>query len=90
MEITDTLVRAIARVYTTEQLRQKLTAAAELLGSGSVITQAATGSGTSYTRQLTMTPDEAVELYQLALDYRENNIVNAVHVETFFDPGTAC
>lgn len=90
MEITDTLVRAIARVYTTEQLRCKLAAAAEQLGTGGVITQAATGSGTSYTRTLTMTPDEAVQLYQHALDYKENLIVNQVHVETFFDPGTAC
>jgi hypothetical protein len=51
---------------------------------------ASTGSGTGYTRQLTLTPEKAVELYQLCLEYKEGRTVNPVRVEHFTDPGTAC
>lgn len=60
------------------------------LNTGSVITTANTGSGTGYTRTLTMTPEQAVELYQLCIEFKEGRTVNPVSVETFYDPGTVC
>lgn len=71
MKITKTLIRSIANSYTISELQCKIHEALEKLGTGGVITSAASGGGTSYTRQITGTPDELVELYQRALDYKQ-------------------
>lgn len=90
MRITANIVRAFAVRYTIAELRRMLNDAMDKLGTGSVITSASTGAGTGYTRTLTMSPEEAVELYQQAMDYKNGTMGNAVTVERFTDPGTAC
>lgn len=90
MNITDAQIRAYAEHYTVPQLEEKLRAAMEALSTGGVITQAATGSGTAYTREIIMSPAEAVELYQAALDYKAGRDASRVQVETFHDGGAVC
>jgi HK97 family phage prohead protease len=58
MKITNTIVRAYAATYTAPELRKLLKEAMAKLNTGSVITVASTGSGTGYTRTLTLTPDD--------------------------------
>jgi hypothetical protein len=84
------MVRAVAACYTAKELRDMLKDALAKLNTGSVITAANTGSGTGYTRTLVMSPEEAVELYQLCIEYKEGSTVNPVQVEHFYDPGTIC
>lgn len=83
MNVTDTQIRAYAENYTLAQLKDKLREALEALATGSVITQAATGGGTSYTRQIVMQPGDAVELYQAAIDYKTGRTASRVQVEQF-------
>lgn len=90
MNITDATIRAYAENYTLQQLQAKLREAMELLATGGVITQAATGGGTSYTRQITMSPAEAVELYQAAIDYKTGNGPSRVQVEHFTTGPQVC
>lgn len=90
MKITETILRAYATRYTVQELQRMLNDAMDKLGTGSVITSASTGAGTGYTRTVTMTPEEAVELYQQAIDYKRGGVANAVTIERFTDPGTAC
>ena len=75
MNITDAQIRAYAENYTLGELRKKLKEAMEALATGSVITQANTGGGTSYTRQIVMSPADAVELYQAAIEYKSGESV---------------
>ena len=90
MNITDAQVRAYAENYTLPQLRDKLREAMERLDAGGVITQAASGGGTSYTRQITMSPADAVELYQAAIDYKTGRGVSRVQVEHFTTGSIVC
>lgn len=90
MNITDAQIRAYAENYTLPQLRDKLREAMELLATGGVITQAATGGGTSYTRQITMSPADAVELYQAAIEYKTGGGVSRVQVEHFTTGEMVC
>lgn len=90
MKITNTIVRAYAASYSAPELRQMLKDALAKLSTGSVITTASTGSGTGYTRTLTLTPEKAVELFQLCLEFKEGRMENPVRVERYFDPGTVC
>lgn len=83
-------MRAYAATYSAVELRAMLKEAMAKLNTGSVITTASTGSGTGYTRTLTLTPEQAVELYMLCIEYKEGRAVNPVSVETFYDPGTVC
>lgn len=90
MNITDATIRAYAENYTLRQLQAKLREAMELLATGGVITQAATGGGTSYTRQIIMSPAEAVELYQAAIDYKTGSGPGRVQVEHFTTGSIVC
>ncbi len=83
MNITDAQIRAYAENYTLPQLKDKLREAMQELDTGGVITQAASGGGTSYTRQITMSPADAVELYQAAIDYKTGRGISRVQVEHF-------
>ena len=83
MNITDAQIRAYAENYTLPQLKDKLREAMQKLDTGGVITQAASGGGTSYTRQITMSPADAVELYQAAIDYKTGRGISRVQVEQF-------
>ena len=73
----------MAENYTVAQLKDKLREALAKLESGTVITQANSGSGTGYTRAIIMNPAEAVELYQMALDYKMGCDESRIQVERF-------
>ena len=90
MNISDTQIRAYAENYTLPQLRDKLREAMEALAAGGVITQASTGSGTGYTRQIVMSPADAVELYQAAIDYKTGQGGSRVQVEHFTTGAPVC
>lgn len=82
-------MRAAAEAYSVPELRRLIRDALAQVGRGSVITQVS-GPGTGYSRQIVLTPQEAVELYQLALDYKLGQMESPILQEHFFDPGTAC
>ena len=90
MNISDAQIRAYAENYTLAELKDKLRAAMEQLATGGVITQAASGGGTSYTRQITMSPADAVELYQAAIDYKTGRDIRRVQVEHFTTGPQVC
>lgn len=69
--ITPDLIRATARIYSREELLAKLREACEKLATGTLITQATSGTGTGYTRTITLPPSAAVELYEAALQYKD-------------------
>lgn len=83
MNITDAQIRAFAENYTLPQLKDKLREAMQKLDTGGVITHATSGGGTSYTRQIIMSPADAVELYQAAIDYKTGRGISRVQVEQF-------
>lgn len=89
MNVTDVQIRAYAENYTLAELRAKLKEALEALSTGSVITQASTGAGTSYTRQVVMNPAEAVELYQAAIDMKTGN-ERRTRMQHFTTGGIVC
>lgn len=89
MNATDAQIRAFAENYTLSELRAKLKAAMEALATGSVITSAATGGGTSYTRQIVMSPADAVELYQAAIELKTGE-VSGTRVQHFTTGGAVC
>lgn len=90
MNITDAQIRAYAENYTAEQLKDMLRQALAALTTGSVITQAQSGGGTSYTRQIVMSPADAVELYQAALEYQQGTAPGRVQVEHFTTGAQVC
>lgn len=90
MNITDVQIRAYAENYTLAELKDKLREAMQKLDTGGVITQAASGGGTSYTRQITMSPADAVELYQAAIDYKTGRGISRVQVEHFTTGAQVC
>ena len=83
MDISDEQIRALAESYSADELRGFLRAALEEQATGSVITSAATGAGTSYSRTITASPEERVRLLQLAIEYKEERVVCGVIVERF-------
>ena len=90
MNISDAQIRAYAENYTLPQLKDKLREAMQKLDTGGEITQAASGGGTSYTRQITMSPADAVELYQAAIDYKTGRGISRVQVEHFTTGQQVC
>lgn len=85
MKLTQAIIQAYGELYSVEELKVKLREATEALAKGSIITQATTGSGTGYTRTITMRPQEAIELYQAVLNFKRGLGVSAgqCHVEEF-------
>ena len=90
MNISTNQVRAFAENYTLPQLRDMLRHALEALQTGSVITQATSGGGTGYTRQVVMNPADAVELYQAAIDYKTGTGTSYAVVQNFTTGGPVC
>lgn len=72
--ITPDLIRATARAYTEQELTDKLRAALAALEKGTIITQATSGTGTGYTRTITLSPADAVALYEGALQYKAGEV----------------
>lgn len=90
MDLSVNIVRAVANLFSIEELQQNLhQATLALLENPDQIVSASTGAGASYTKQLNMRPQELVELLSCALEYKQSggistggsNIMSAV---TFF------
>lgn len=92
MTITGQMIRACVARYSRDELVALRDKALDALSTGAVITQAATGSGASYTRTLVMKPDEALKLYQGALDLLDGNDATGdyTQVESFAQRGGIC
>lgn len=84
MIIDETIVRAVADGHSLSELEALRAEALRQLGEGSVIVSASSGGGTSYSREVTMRPDEAVRLYQAAIELK-NMVVTSVRAEIFVD-----
>lgn len=84
MIIDDTIVRAVADGHSLSELEALRAEALRQLGEGAVIVSASSGGGTSYSREVTMRPDEAVRLYQAAIELK-NMVVTSVRAEIFVD-----
>lgn len=71
MVITEQTIRAIASMYTEQELEVKIQQLiVDLESNGSTITAASTGAGASYTRRIDVSRAELLELYMAALDYK--------------------
>ena len=92
MTITAQMIRAYASRYTREELLALRDKAMDALNSGSMITTASTGSGTSYTRTITMRAEDALALYQGALDLLDGTDTAGdwTQVEHFTQRGGIC
>lgn len=86
------MIRAYASRYTREELLALRDKAMDALNSGSMITTASTGSGTSYTRTITMRAEDALALYQGALDLLDGTDTAGdwTQVEHFTQRGGIC
>lgn len=90
MEITESVVKGISALYTITELQQKLQEAVkELLENPERVVSASTGSGSSYTKELMMSPQELVELLTYALEYKRTGAIsnggsNIMDTITFF------
>lgn len=92
MTITAQMIRAYATRYSREELVGLRDKAIDALNTGSVITQAATGSGASYTRTITLKAEDALALYQGALDLVDGTDIatDYTQVEHFTQRGGIC
>lgn len=69
MTINDTVIRAACETFTRAECVAKRAAALSALEKGAAIVSVSTGSGTAYSRQVQVTPAEAVEFWQKCIDY---------------------
>lgn len=92
MTITAQMIRAYATRYSREELVELRDKAIDALNTGSIITQAATGSGASYTRTITLKAEDALALYQGALDLVDgtDTASDYTQVEHFTQRGGIC
>lgn len=78
MEITETIIKGVALLYTVDELQTELrTAIQEMLANPERVTAASTGSGASYTKELMLSPAELVELLTFALEYKQTGTISA-------------
>ena len=76
MNLSDTVIKAVANLYTVEELEQELANAVnEMLKNPDRIVSASTGAGASYTKALNMTSQELVELLTFAIEYKKNGFI---------------
>lgn len=92
MTITAQMIRAYATRYSREELVGLRDKAIDALNTGSMITQAATGIGASYTRTITLKAEDALALYQGALDLVDGTDIatDYTQVEHFTQRGGIC
>ena len=70
--ITEAVVTTIADLFSLGELQEKLREATmNLLENPDRIVSASTGSGASYSKSMNFYPQELVELYKLAIQYKE-------------------
>lgn len=71
MEISASLVKAMAAGFTEAELREKVAAtAAEVAAHPTMITSASTGGGSSYARIERISVTDLLELLERALEYK--------------------
>ena len=70
--ITEAVVTSIAELFTLAELQEKLREATiNLLENPERIVSATTGSGASYSKSMNFYPQELVELYSQAIQYKQ-------------------
>lgn len=71
MQLTETIIAAVAESFTAAELAEKKSeAVAAFLANPNAIVSASTGAGASYTKEISMTAQDAVELFSAALRYK--------------------
>lgn len=78
MNLSELKIKAVASLYTVEELETELKkATVEMLSNPEKIISASTGSGASYTKTVTMTAGDLVELLSYALEYKLNGGISS-------------
>lgn len=78
MNLSENVIKAVANIYSVEELETELQKAViEMLANPEKIISASTGSGASYTKTVSMSASDLVELLTLALDYKKNGFVTS-------------
>lgn len=92
MQITAQMIRAYASRYSRDELVALRDKAMDALSAGSVITSVTSGTGTGYTRTITLRSDEALALYQGAIDLLDGADTSGemTQTETFIQRGGIC
>lgn len=86
MIITQTLIRAFASTYSLAQLEQmRAEAMTDLVNNPDQITNVSTGGGASYAQTAKMSAAERIELFQLAIDYK-NSVSAQTDIAQFGTP----
>ena len=76
MNLNEQVIKAVANIYSVEELETELQKAViEMLANPEKIISASTGSGASYTKTVSMSASDLVELLTLALEYKKNGFV---------------
>ena len=78
MNLSENVIKAVANIYSVEELETELQKAViEMLANPEKIISASTGSGASYTKTVSMSASDLVELLTLALEYKKNGFVTS-------------
>lgn len=78
MNLNEQVIKAVANIYSVEELETELQKAViEMLANPEKIISASTGSGASYTKTVSMSASDLVELLNLALEYKKNGFVTS-------------
>ena len=78
MNLSENVIKAVANIYSVEELETELQKAViEMLVNPEKIISASTGSGASYTKTVSMSASDLVELLTLALEYKKNGFVTS-------------
>lgn len=78
MNLNEQVIKAVANIYSVEELETELQKAViEMLANPEKIISASTGSGASYTKTVSMSASDLVELLTLALEYKKNGFVTS-------------
>lgn len=78
MNLSEQVIKAVANIFTVEQLETELQkAVVEMLANPEKIISASTGSGASYTKTVSMSASDLVELLTFALEYKKNGFVTS-------------
>lgn len=76
MNLNEQVIKAVANIYSVEELETELQkAVTEMLANPEKIISASTGSGASYTKTVSMSASDLVELLGYALEYKKNGFV---------------
>ena len=78
MNLNEQVIKAVANIYSVEELESELQKAViEMLANPEKIISASTGSGASYTKTVSMSASDLVELLTSALEFKKNGFVTS-------------